>query len=287
MQDKKDSKIFVKCKDYTVSEEIFTLYHDEEKDMLITSPQPDEENLPKYYQSDDYISHTDAKKTLIEKLYQIVKSFTLRKKVKLITKLKKHKGALLDIGAGTGDFLIAAKKAEWNIYGVEPNQDARKLAQKKELELNKNTIELDSHKFDIITMWHVLEHVPNINNQIIELKRLLKPDGYIIIAVPNFKSYDARYYHSFWAAYDVPRHLWHFSRKSINMIFSKHKMNVVDIIPMKFDSFYVSMLSEKYKTTKMNYIKAFWIGLRSNIKAMRSKEYSSLIYVVKASKNSF
>ena len=132
-------------------------------------------------------------------------------------------------------------------------------------------------------MWHVLEHVPDVEHQIKELKRLLKPNGTIIVAVPNYKSFDAQHYGKFWAAYDVPRHLWHFSKTSIEKLVSREKMKVVKILPMVFDSFYVSLLSEKYKTGKMNFIKAFWIGLRSNVKANSTKEYSSHIYMIKNS----
>ena len=132
-------------------------------------------------------------------------------------------------------------------------------------------------------MWHVLEHVPNVENQIAQLKRLLKPHGTIFIAVPNFKSYDANYYGNFWAAYDVPRHLWHFSKTAIQKLFAKQNLKLIKILPMILDSFYVSLLSEKYKTGKMNFVKAFYIGLLSNIKAKQNLEYSSHIYVIKNS----
>ena len=130
-------------------------------------------------------------------------------------------------------------------------------------------------------MWHVLEHVPNLEEYLVALKRLLKPTGTILIAVPNFKSFDANYYGRFWAAYDVPRHIWHFSKVTIKKLFSEKEMNLVKVLPMKFDSFYVSLLSEKYKTGKMNFIKAFFVGLKSNLCAKKSKEYSSHIYVIK------
>ena len=137
------------------------------------------------------------------------------------------------------------------------------------------------NKFDVITMWHVLEHVPNLEKYISQLKQLLKPNGRLVIAVPNYKSFDAKYYKEFWAAYDVPRHLWHFSQKAIKDLFEKENMIVEKTIPMKLDSFYVSLLSEKYKNGKSNPVKAFHVGLLSNIKAKRTKEYSSLIYILK------
>ena len=141
--------------------------------------------------------------------------------------------------------------------------------------------EIKNKKFDVITMWHVLEHVENLQEYIQQIKELLKENGTLIIAVPNYKSYDAYYFKEFWAAYDVPRHLWHFSQKSITKLFSMENIRLVKTIPMKFDSYYVSLLSEKYKKGKMNPIKAFWIGFISNRKAKRTNMYSSLIYVLK------
>ncbi len=277
----KENKFFVECKDYTVSGEKFRLVYDDEYDMLITTPKPDNSILSKYYESDDYISHTDAKRSVFEKIYHLVKIYSLNKKVKLIHSLHKKEGNLLDIGAGTGEFLNTAKNKGWNIDGVEPNESARNLAEQKGISLKESTENMASNSFDVITMWHVLEHVPNINEQIQELKRLLTPNGYIIIAVPNFKSYDANYYQSFWAAYDVPRHLFHFSKTAIKKLFSNHNMALKAIKPMKFDAYYVALLSEKYKTGKMNFFKAFYLGWYSNYKAKVSSEYSSHIYVLK------
>ena len=276
-----NQNVYIKVKDHSVSGEKFELLLDEELQLLKTHPQPELENLGKFYESEDYISHTDAKRSLFEKIYHWVKIYSLNKKVSLINSLHKTKGSLLDIGAGTGDFLVTAKANGWQITGIEPNENAKKLAVSKGVNFENNIESIENQQFDVITMWHVLEHVPNVEHQIKELKRLLKPNGTIIIAVPNFKSFDAGYYGEFWAAYDVPRHLWHFSKTSIEKLFGKENIQLVKILPMIFDSFYVSLLSEKYKNGKMNFFKAFWIGLRSNWKANQSKEYSSHIYVLK------
>ena len=276
-----NKKHFLTVKDYSVSKETFDLYYDETLDMLITSPQPSLDNLGKYYESVDYISHTDSKRSLFEKAYHFVKSIALKNKLNLINSCSPNKGKLLDIGAGTGDFLLTAKENGWSTIGVEPSEKAKAIAIQKGIEFVVETQELESHSFDVITMWHVLEHVPNLDNQIKELKRLAKPNGTIIIAVPNFKSYDAKYYGKFWAAYDVPIHFWHFSKTAIKILFEKEEIKLEKVLPMKFDSFYVSLLSEKHKNGKMNFIKAFWIGLVSNWKANRSLEFSSHIYVLK------
>ncbi|WP_372795042.1 class I SAM-dependent methyltransferase [Lutibacter sp.] len=276
----------ITCEDYTVSNQKFDLVYNDKFDMLETFPQPKLEDLGNYYESSDYISHTDSKKSFTDKLYQIVKGYTLNKKLSLINSFKTEQKNLLDVGCGTGDFLLNCKNNGWNVVGVEPNQNAKSLAESK-LTVNSiskiytNLSDINSEKFDVITLWHVLEHVTNLEVYILNLKQLLKPNGVLVIAVPNFKSYDANYYKQFWAAFDVPRHLWHFSKKSIQLLFSKENMAVEKILPMKFDSFYVSLLSEKYKNGKSNFISAFYVGLLSNLKALSSKEYSSLIYLIK------
>ncbi|WP_026714712.1 class I SAM-dependent methyltransferase [Flavobacterium daejeonense] len=272
---------FLTVKDHSVSNETFDLYYDETLDMLITHPQPSLENLEKYYESEDYISHTDNKRSLFEKAYHFVKGIALKNKLNLINSQQTAKGRILDIGAGTGDFLSVVKNDGWQTVGIEPSDRAKGIAIGKGIAFVENTTELENHSFDVITMWHVLEHVPDLNFQIKELKRLLKPNGTLIVAVPNFKSFDAKHYGIYWAAFDVPIHFWHFSKKAIQMLFEKENMKLEKVLPMKFDSFYVSLLSEKYKNGKMNFIKAFFIGLQSNWKAKRNLEYSSLIYVLK------
>lgn len=273
---------YLTCEDYTVSNQEFDLMYNVEFKMLETFPQPEGEELASYYKSSEYISHTDSKESLVDKVYQIVKKKALRGKLKLIDSFNTEKKNLLDVGCGTGDFLMTCKTNNWNVIGVEPNKNARDLAEEKLAEkLFSDLSEIKSKQFDVITLWHVLEHVPDLEKYILNIKKLLKPKGVLVIAVPNYRSYDAAYYKQFWAAFDVPRHLWHFSKESIQKLFLKQKMEVFKILPMKFDSFYVSLLSEKYKNGKQNFIKAFYIGLVSNLKAIQTKEYSSLIYLIK------
>ena len=272
----------ISCRDYSVSGETFSIVKDVASELLITSPRPLESELSKYYESSAYISHSDAKKSIFDRLYQFVRNYTLRQKIKLINSFDVSQKTILDIGAGTGDFLLACKGNGWKVDGIEPNLKARSIANEKlGINLKTEDSELKTEQFDVITMWHVLEHIPNLEAYISRLKSLLKENGRVIIAVPNHKSFDANYYGKFWAAYDVPRHLWHFSQKSITELFRKEKMEVIETVPMKFDAFYVSLLSEKYKNGKMNPLKAFYIGLQSNLKASQTKEYSSLIYIIK------
>jgi 2-polyprenyl-3-methyl-5-hydroxy-6-metoxy-1,4-benzoquinol methylase len=275
----KNLKLFLNCKDHTVSGELYRVMKNQEYDFLVTSPVPSD--LAKYYQSEDYISHTDAKKSLFDNVYQIVKRHTLKKKVALLNSFLPEQKTVLDIGAGTGDFLHACKKDNWKVVGVEPSIKAREIAKSKNVLLEKELSFFKGQKFDVITLWHVLEHVENLEAYTQSLQELLKENGTLLIAVPNYKSFDASHYGSFWAAFDVPRHVWHFSQTSIQKIFALVSLKVVQTIPMKFDAYYVSLLSEKYKNGKMNILKSFWIGFQSNIKAKRSSEYSSLIYVLK------
>jgi len=270
---------FLKTKDHALTQEVFELHYDEAHDMLITSPQP--QDLDSYYNSEAYISHTDASRSLVDKLYQTVKRHNLKKKTRQINAMVEKPTTLLDIGAGTGDFLLAAKAQGWKVTGVEPNPKARGKANEKGLSLHKTLNEVSGKKYKVITLWHVLEHLPDLQASVTAIAKLLDEGGVLFIAVPNYRSYDAKHYKTFWAAYDVPRHLWHFSRKSLEILFGAKKLKLVAAKPMVFDAFYVSLLSEEYKTGKKNYLRAFWNGLLSNIKAISTKEYSSLLYVLR------
>jgi len=271
-------KPFLVCKDHTVSGEIFELRKAENLDLLVTFPRPDNDKLPSYYKSEKYISHTDSKKTFLDNIYHQVKSLMLGKKINWIEKEVPGKGKILDLGAGTGEFLAQVKKVGWQIFGVEPNEGARNLAAEKGVDLLEDSASFPDQHFDVITMWHVLEHVPDLEKQIKELGRLLKPDGLLVIAVPNFKSYDAGEYKEFWAAYDVPRHLYHFSPNAIEEIFGGMGFSLTSQKGLFFDAFYVSLLSEKYRTGTANIFRAFRIGSRSNLQARSTGNHSSLAY---------
>lgn len=266
------------CKDHLVSGESYEVMICDQYDMLVTSPVP--VDLGYYYQDEAYISHTDSQKTMFDKLYQTIKKISTKRKFKLINTFGTEK-RILDVGAGTGDFLSFFKSKDWEVFGIEPSEKARALAAKKEIFLEFDISKYKEEKFNVITMWHVLEHVPNLSEYIRTLEQLLADDGVLIIAVPNFKSFDANHYKEFWAAYDVPRHLWHFSQEAIAKLFAEVNMKVIEKHPLKFDAYYVALLSEENKTGKKNMIKAFVNGWRSNSKARKTSEYSSLIYVLK------
>lgn len=282
--DAPETKFFVACKDYTVSQEIFKIVECVRCGFKFTNPRPEEYRLGEYYKSEEYISHSNTNKGFINSAYQSVRKYTLLKKLQLISRFYKT-GKLLDIGCGTGEFLKTFKDAKWETLGIEPSDDARKMAiQNYGLDVREEwgLKNLEPESFDVITMWHVLEHVPHLNERISDLKRLLKPGGMIVIAVPNCSSLDAKNYGANWAAYDVPRHLYHFTPKDIETLFKKHELKVFKTLPMVFDSFYVSMLSEKYLSGKSNLISALWNGFRSNLSALKTgKTYSSQIYLIR------
>ncbi|CAN5912770.1 methyltransferase domain-containing protein [soil metagenome] len=273
---------YLTCKDYTVSKASFAIVACKNCSFAFTSPRPAVNDLGWYYESDEYISHSNTSKGLISRLYQMVRKHTLRKKLGLINHEGK-KGVLLDIGCGTGEFMSTMKKDNWKTIGIEPSSSARKQGiENYKLDVrDENELEnLLPGSFDVITMWHVMEHVPDLNERVQTLRKLLKHDGVIFVAVPNRNSYDAAYYKENWAAYDVPRHLWHFRAQDMRTLMSNGGLEVKKILPMKFDSYYISMLSEKYKTGHSNLIAAVWRGWISNRKAGKEGS-SSLIYIIR------
>jgi 2-polyprenyl-3-methyl-5-hydroxy-6-metoxy-1,4-benzoquinol methylase len=275
---------YLSCIDYTASHERFTLKKCNQCQFIFTDPRPEDAALANYYLSDKYISHTGGSNTIIDKLYVMARKMTLGWKRRIIER-NSHQDNILDIGCGTGEFLREMKSHSWIISGVEPSPTARESAAKNSgIKIHEHLSEVREKTFSAITLWHVFEHLPDPNQTLQTLQRLLKESGTIFIAVPNLRSYDAQYYQSFWAGYDVPRHLWHFNKKHIKMLIEKNGFRLTKIVPMRLDSFYVSLLSESYKHPKrsrfLHLFIAFFVGLRSNLIARNSMEYSSHIYVV-------
>ena len=274
------------AKDYTVSGEFFSILKCKDCTLLFTQHVAEQHKIGKYYASENYISHSDTQAGIINKLYHSIRKRTLLSKKHLIEKETGiKKGNILDIGCGTGAFLHTMKTCCWEITGLEPDETARVKAKTLygiEPQPSNTIFNLPNNSYDAITMWHVLEHVHQLHEYVGQLKNLLTKKGKIFIAVPNYTSYDAQYYGQFWAAYDVPRHLYHFSPTSMKNLVEQNGLTIKKIKPMWFDSFYVSMLSEKYKSGKGNLIRAFFTGLSSNIKAIFNRDKcSSLIYIIK------
>ena len=287
-QHKKHNDFFLQCTDYVVSGEAFDLCYDFSGNMLATTPQPKIAALSKYYNSSSYIPHAKHRKSIFDSLYFSVRKLTIKRKLKWVSTCYSKGASILDFGAGVGHFVRSAQAKGWVSIGLETNQKARNIANSKKPATVFDTNHIESIKpqsQSVITLWHVLEHLPDYKRQLIKLKTLLKPSGRLFIAVPNFRSYDAAYFRQHWAAYDVPRHLWHFSKKAMVSIFDELDMEIEKIHPMIFDAFYVSLLSTKYQSGRYKLLKALWVGLLSNLKAAKTGEYSSLVFVVKHKNN--
>jgi 2-polyprenyl-3-methyl-5-hydroxy-6-metoxy-1,4-benzoquinol methylase len=275
---------FLKGKDHFLTGEEFTIIECIDCGFRFTTPRPDEKEISRYYDSPDYIAHDARKRDLIQSIYKTIRKFTVRNKYTIVKKHSNGK-ALMDIGCGTGEFLNYCQKNNFDTTGIEPNEKAKKFATESfGLTVFDESIlhGFSPSTFDVVTLWHVLEHVHKLPERIQQINRLLKPDGTLIIAVPNSDSWDAAKYKEFWAAYDLPRHLYHFTQDSMKKLANKNNFTVDTIIPLKFDAFYISLLSEKYSTGKQNYFNAFIKGIRSNIYgANNENNYSSLIYICK------
>lgn len=280
---------YMEVKDLFLTKEVFHLYQCNHCGLLFTVPRPSPDVIGKYYLSDEYYSHQQNKKGLIPRIYETVKSVNLRRKVAYaIDGLST--GILLDIGCGVGDFLLQIKKKGWEVSGIEPSHEAKNIAQNRlgiTLLDPSDSCSLPDHSFDVITMWHVLEHVDDLKTQTSELKRLLKPGGRLVIALPNYQSFDCQYYKQYWAAWDVPRHLNHFSAEVILSIIVSLEMEFLDTQKLKWDAYYISFLSERYLGHSFPLLRGFRIGLKSNLKAFTSRMYSSLVYRFKYQPNEY
>jgi 2-polyprenyl-3-methyl-5-hydroxy-6-metoxy-1,4-benzoquinol methylase len=272
-------------KDHTVSGELFSIVECSACSFRFTQDVPDANSIFPYYRSEDYISHTDETKGLIGTMYKRIRRKTLVIKRKLIEKANgKSTGSLLDVGCGTGAFVHEMQQRNWKVTGLEPDTGARQIAKKLydlDLKEQNELFHLPVSSFDAITLWHVLEHVHDLDGYIQQLKLLMNESGKLFIAVPNYTSLDARIYKKYWAAYDVPRHLYHFSPLSMQKLMEKNGLKIIQYRPMWYDSFYISLLSSKYKNGKSKWIASLWNGFRSNVVAIGNiRKCSSVIYVI-------
>jgi 2-polyprenyl-3-methyl-5-hydroxy-6-metoxy-1,4-benzoquinol methylase len=275
----------LKVKDFTVSSQSFEIWECKDCTLRFTQNIPDAESIGAYYQSDAYVSHTDTHEGIVNKLYHFVRKRTLTKKRKQIEQVTHlQQGNLLDIGAGTGAFAHIMQQAGWQVTGLEPDAATRQRAAGLyglQLMDTPALFQLKAGSFDSITMWHVLEHVHELHAYIEQIKTLLAVNGKALIAVPNYSSKDAAVYQEYWAAYDVPRHLYHFSPAAMTKLLQQHGLKIIASKPMWYDSFYVAMLSEKNKTGSSHFLKAFWIGFLSNFKTLFYPLHgSSLVYII-------
>ena len=273
-------KTVLQLKDYFLSKEDFAIMECPHCGLRFTHPRPASEVIGKYYQSEEYYSHQQNKKGLVPRIYEFVKTFNIKHKASLALG-GLTQGQLLDIGCGVGDFLVYVKKQGWEVQGIEPSDDARKIAETRLGFMPKSPSEssiFEDHSFDVITMWHVLEHIDDLHFQTSEIVRLLKPGGRLIIALPNFQSFDCQYYKEKWAAWDVPRHLNHFAPDVLRGMFSSLGFQVIDTQKLIWDSYYISFMSERFLGHAIPLVRGAWVGLRSNWMARHNGMYSSLVY---------
>ena len=275
------TQIHLWLKDEFLSKEEFQIFECFKCGLLFTEPRPDKNKIGEYYKSEEYYSHQENKKGFIPRIYECVKAVNLRKKCKIATE-NLAKGKVLDIGCGVGDFLHKMETLGWETTGIEPSEEAREIAKKRmkaSLYTPDDINQLPDESFDLITMWHVLEHVEDLKTEVSHLERMLKPGGRLVLALPNFKSHDAEYYKEKWAAYDAPRHLNHFCKKSISNLFKNSKLKPIKTGKLIWDAYYISYMSEQYKGHSFPLIKGAYRGLVSNIEARKSGEWSSLVYI--------
>jgi SAM-dependent methyltransferase len=273
------------CKDHTTSGETFDILHCTSCDVRLTNPQPDPDELAKYYQSNSYVSHSDKPGTMFDAAYHSVRSFALQWKYRLVTGHTISKPvSILDFGSGTGDFLQVCRAKGMKVAGVEPSEKARAISSARHGITPAPALQVSTSAVDVITAWHVLEHVPNVTDTLVTLRNALTENGTMFIAVPNPISADAKQYREYWAGYDVPRHLWHFSSKSMIGLLEQTGLTCIHIEPMKLDAYYVSLLSEKYMKgamTPMTIASSIKNGFLSNMKGSKNKNHSSLIYIAR------
>lgn len=276
-----NTKLYLKLKDEFLTKENFEIHECTNCGLLYTLPKPNKEHIGAYYQSENYYSHQENKSGFIPKVYEIVKSINLKNKYKMATKGMRA-GKVLDIGCGVGDFLNTMEQHGWQASGIEPSEEAIVIARKRtkaQIQAPEEIGNIESESFDLITMWHVLEHVDDLRKEVYELHRLLKKGGRLVLALPNYKSADAQHYREFWAAFDVPRHLNHFSQKTISNIFSTSNLNLIETNKLIWDAYYISYMSEQYKGNSLALLKGIVQGFASNLKARKSGEWSSLVYI--------
>ena len=274
------------AEDHTVSHEQFAVWHCSACTLRFTQDVPSEEAIGPYYQSDEYVSHSNTSKGFINGVYQRVRDITLSQKRALLREVTgKQTGTLLDVGCGTGEFLHTMKEAGWQTRGLEPDAGARAFAKTQyglEVTEPQDLFSLDG-TYDAVTLWHVLEHVHRLHDYLDKLRTLIGHTGTLIIAVPNYTSSDAQHYGAEWAAYDVPRHLYHFSPQSMKRLLDQHDLRVREMRAMPFDAFYVSLLSERYAKGGLRPMSAFAQGAKSWWPARRkAAAASSVMYICRA-----
>lgn len=274
------------CNDYLLSRKDFAIFKCSDCGFLFTQDYPEETEIGQYYESDNYISHSDSSKGFSNKLYRVARGIMLRKKKRLIGKITDlNRGTILDIGSGTGYFAAIMKRAGWNAGGIEINEKARNFSIKHfglVADPPDRITTYESNSFDCITLWHVLEHFHDPFKYISEIYRLLKPGGVCVVALPNSNSYDAKSYEQFWAAWDVPRHLWHYNPATFRLFLEKSGFILENLKILPLDVFYISQLSEKYRGSALPFVKGISKAIFfACLSVFIREKNSSLVYIMR------
>ena len=280
MMKKNKSKLLYKVRDHLVSQESFDVYWDE-KEQIGWTDFKNTSDLSAYYQSADYYSHQEQPKTFIQKIYSFARGLMFHYKHNIISLFLFKGASILDVGSGTGDFLSFMNLKGYDVTGVENNPKARLISQKNDIKIHESISEIQDHSFDLITLWHVLEHLPDPEEAFKNTINLLNKSGHLIIAAPNIYSLDKEHYRENWAGFDVPRHLWHFSTHFLINLAGKYNFELIRTKPLLLDALYISFLSEKDKGHHFSFLRGMVKGVYFNLRAFRSGRYSSLIYVFK------
>tara|TARA_B110000483_G_scaffold104057_1_gene126908 strand:+ start:3170 stop:4018 length:849 start_codon:yes stop_codon:yes gene_type:complete len=281
----KKEKEYIRVKDSFLSMEFFSLFIEKKTELLHTRPKPKEENLPAYYESTNYLSHNKKGFSLTSNVYFISRKIMLFFKFKHICRFFLNPGKVVDVGSGTGFFLSGLKKKGWSVVGVEPNQKAREHAESKDIDHIKELKDLKIGSQDLVTFWHSLEHVYKLEETLYQAKNALKNEGILLVACPNYTSWDASYYKEDWAAWDVPRHLQHFSPNSLKIILEPLGFVQLKKTPLVLDAFYISIMSESQKGNRFSFLKGLFIGLTSNLIGLRTDNYSTHMYIFQKKEN--
>lgn len=279
--------ISLEVTDHSVSKESFRILACPACGLRRTDPQPPAGAIGRYYASQDYVSHSDTRAGLVNRMYHLARRFMLgRKAARVRAASGRSTGRLLDVGAGTGYFAAHMRDLGWDVTALEPDEGARSAAMKRaglEIRPLEQLAELPAGQFDVITLWHVLEHVYEPWDYLRRFHALLAPGGTLVIAVPNPDSRDARVYGLWWAAWDVPRHLWHFSAGAMQHLLARERFRQAALHTMPLDAFYVSMLSEKYQGRGVTgLIRGAWNGCLTWLASLgKATAASSLVYVAR------
>jgi 2-polyprenyl-3-methyl-5-hydroxy-6-metoxy-1,4-benzoquinol methylase len=279
---------YLNVPDWLVSKENFELKKCGNCSFIFTANAPLLENAGPYYESEEYVEHTDTNKGLIYGVYHQARKLMLKFKLSNIRSYSKST-KLLDIGSGSGYFINYMKQNGYNVSGVEISDKAVALCKDKfDISVNSPTeflAEKLPKDFDIITMWHVFEHVYSFNEYFDILHKSLKENGHVFVALPNPNCFEAKHYKNYWNGFDTPRHLWHFTPKTFKQFAEGHGFEMISMKRLPLDPFFNAMVSSSYKSGLKFLPYTFTIGLISFINGLINRDKaSSLIYILKKSR---